>query len=151
MYLRLNEELHQITYERSVGQPFLASLRSNTCDRLFIWHKQAFVQEFASRLGDSSVRWIHQLVHMLAVFVCEDVSVMPSKRTVCKFRANCRSARRKRGIRIFQSCVREDQHNPYITMACTFNIFLSWSLHAGIRQEPHNKHAIWTIHHTVRS
>ena len=56
MYLRLNEELHQITYERSVGQPFLASLRSNTCNRFFIWHKQAFIQEFAGCLGDSSVR-----------------------------------------------------------------------------------------------
>jgi hypothetical protein len=55
-YLRLNKELHQISYERSVGQPFLASLRSNTRDRLFIWHEQTFIQEFASRLGNSAVR-----------------------------------------------------------------------------------------------
>jgi hypothetical protein len=66
------------------------------------------------------VRWIHQLIHMFAVFVCEDISVMPSKRTVCEFRANCRSVRRKRGIQIFQSCLTEDQYSSYITMARTF-------------------------------
>jgi hypothetical protein len=56
VYLRLNEELPQIPYEGSVGQPFLASLRANTSDRPFIWHEQTFIQEFASRLGNSSVR-----------------------------------------------------------------------------------------------
>jgi hypothetical protein len=48
-----------------------------TFDRLFIWHKQTFIQELASCLGDSSVRRVQQLIHFLfTVFVCQDVLVV---------------------------------------------------------------------------
>jgi len=151
MYLRLDEELHQIAYERSVGQPFLASLCSNTCNCLFIWHKQAFIQEFASCLGDSSVRWIHQLVHMLAVFVCEDISVMPSKRSVCQVQNELQvSTGESQNTNISVMSDRRSTHYLHY-YGLHFHIFLSWSLRAGIRQESHKKHTIWTIHLTVRS
>jgi hypothetical protein len=80
VYLRFNEKLHQIPYERSVGEPFLASLGSDTCNCLFIWDEKTFIQELTSCLGNSSVRRIYQLIHMLTILVSQNISVVPNKK-----------------------------------------------------------------------
>ena len=64
---------------------------------------------------------------------------------LCEFRANYRSVSRKRRI----SDRRSTQFLHYYGLY--FPTFLSWSLHAGIRQKPLNEHTILTTHLTVWS
>lgn len=75
-YLRLNEELHQVLDEWCVGSPLLAPLGPEGSDGIIVRDEEPLVQEVPSCLGHSTVGRVHQLVHMLAVLVGEDVTVV---------------------------------------------------------------------------